>query len=148
MRAILVDPSLFTEPYDAALTAGLAQADVETIWAVRPTRPADRETLPRERSLPLFYGWIERQSWLSPRLRAWAKGASHVVGLGRLIWLAVRVRPDVVHFQWVVLPPLDSVAMAILRTFCPLVLTVHPALGLRAAAPPRRSHHRAHSLGA
>jgi glycosyltransferase involved in cell wall biosynthesis len=30
-----------------------------------------------------------------------------------------------VHFQWIVVPPLDVLAMALIRRWCPLVLTVH-----------------------
>ncbi len=125
LRVLLVDPSLFTAPYDAALTEGLLEVGVEPLWAVRPTREADRQELPEARSLPLFYGWIERQAWLPPRLRSAAKGLAHVVGLGRLVSRAVAERPDAVHFQWVVVPPLDSLAMALLRLYRPLVLTVH-----------------------
>lgn len=125
MRVLLVDPSLFTAPYDAALTSGLLEAGVEPNWAVRPTRPSDRQELPVERSEALFYGWIERQTWVPARARALTKGLSHIVGLGRLLARVVTSRPDVVHFQWVVVPPLDSLAMALLRPWCPLVVTVH-----------------------
>lgn len=125
LNVLLVDPSLFTAPYDAALTEGLKSAGVRPTWAVRPTRAADRQELPAELSEPLFYGWIERQTRLSPKLRTLAKGMSHAWGLGKLVQRVIQKKPDVVHFQWVVVPPLDSMAMLLLATFCPLVLTVH-----------------------
>jgi glycosyltransferase involved in cell wall biosynthesis len=125
LRVLLVDPSLFTAPYDAALNEGLKSAGVRPTWAVRPTRAADRQELPADVSEPLFYGWIERQTRLSPKLRTLAKGVSHAWGLAKLVQRVVQKKPDVVHFQWVVVPPLDSLAMLLLATFSPLVLTVH-----------------------
>lgn len=125
LQVLLVDPSLFTAPYDAALTEGLKSAGVRPTWAVRPTRAADRQELPADVSEPLFYGWIERQARLGPKLRTLAKGVSHAWGLGKLVQRVIQKKPDVVHFQWVVVPPLDSLAMLLLATFCPLVLTVH-----------------------
>jgi uncharacterized MnhB-related membrane protein len=35
LSALLVDPSLFTAPYDAALTEGLVGAGVEPTWSTR-----------------------------------------------------------------------------------------------------------------
>jgi glycosyltransferase involved in cell wall biosynthesis len=125
LHVLLVDPSLFTAPYDAALTEGLKSAGVRPTWAGRPTRAADRQELPAELSEPLFYGWIERQTRLHPRLRTLAKGVSHAWGLGKLVQRVIQKKPDVVHFQWIVVPPLDSLAMLLLAAFCPLVLTVH-----------------------
>jgi glycosyltransferase involved in cell wall biosynthesis len=125
LRALLVDPSLFTAPYDAALTRGLQAAGVAPTWAVRPARAAERTELPPACSEALFYGWLERQTGLPLKLRAVAKGCAHAWGLVRLVKRALELRPDVVHFQWVVVPPLDSAAMLLLRLFCPLVVTVH-----------------------
>ena len=125
LRVLLVDPSLFTAPYDAALTEGLKTAGVRPTWIVRPTRADDREELPADVSEPLFYGWIERRAWLSPKIRTLAKGVSHAWGLGKLVQRVVQKKPDIVHFQWVVVPPLDSAAIWLLAAFCPLVLTVH-----------------------
>jgi len=122
---LLVDPSLFTAPYDAALTQGLVDAGVEPTWAVRPVRPGDREELPQRYVEPFFYRWVERAGWLPKSMRSAAKGGAHAWGLLRLIWRSVQLRPDVIHFQWVVVPPLDSLAIWFLRQIAPVVLTVH-----------------------
>lgn len=125
LRVLLVDPSLFTAPYDAALTQGLLQAGAQPLWAVRPTRHGDRSELPPEHSEPIFYRWLERQAWLRGKPRTVAKGLAHGLGLARLLRRVAELRPDVIHFQWVVLPPLDSLAMRLLARHYPLVLTVH-----------------------
>jgi glycosyltransferase involved in cell wall biosynthesis len=125
LRVLLVDPSLFTAPYDAALTRGLLEAGADPSWVVRPTRESDQNELPAERSEPFFYRWVEQQSWLPGKLRVLAKGCAHALGLARLVARVARARPDIVHFQWVVVPPLDSAAMWLVSLLCPLVLTVH-----------------------
>jgi glycosyltransferase involved in cell wall biosynthesis len=124
LRVMLVDPSLFTAPYDAALTRGLLAAGVEPRWAVRPTRDGERAELTAHAEA-VFYPWLERQTWVKGRARQLAKGIAHALGLARLIRRVAALRPDVVHFQWVVLPLLDNLAMRTLARFCPVVLTVH-----------------------
>jgi glycosyltransferase involved in cell wall biosynthesis len=125
LKAMLVDPSLFTAPYDAALTEGLLAAGVEPMWMTRPTRKADRQELPIERTDPHFYRRVDEAEWLPHKLKPVAKGAAHLVGLVQLLWKVRSRRPDVVHFQWIVVPPLDILAMKLIRLWCPVVLTVH-----------------------
>lgn len=125
MKALLVDPSLFTAPYDAALTEGLISAAVEPMWATRPTRDGDRQEIPIERTDPFFYRRIERAHWLPEKLKPVVKGAAHLIGLVGLLRRIRLQRPDVVHFQWIVVPALDVPAMALIRRWCPVVLTVH-----------------------
>ncbi len=125
LRVWLVDPSLFTAPYDAALTGGLLAADVDPTWAVRPVRPGDRQEIALEYVDDFFYRRVERLSGLPPALRALGKGLGHALGLGRLVLRVLKQKPDAVHFQWLVVPPLDSLAILALRVFAPVVLTVH-----------------------
>ncbi|HVT08384.1 MAG TPA: glycosyltransferase [Polyangia bacterium] len=125
LRALMVDPSLFTAPYDAALTEGLLASGTEPVWAVRPTRPGDRAELPPALVDPMFYRRVDQVSGLPPALRAAAKGVAHLWGLVRLVARVLRRRPDVVHFQWLVVPPLDLLAMLAIRRRAVLVLTVH-----------------------
>jgi len=125
MKALLVDPSLFTAPYDAALTEGLIAAGVEPVWATRPTRPGDRQEIPIEHTDPFFYRRIEAASWFPDKLKPVLKGVAHLIGLLGLLRRVRSERPDVVHFQWIVVPALDVPAIALIRRWCPLVLTVH-----------------------
>lgn len=125
MKALLIDPSLFTAPYDSALTEGLISADVEPMWATRPTRRGDRQEIPIERTDPFFYRRVEGARWLPEKFRQVLKGASHLLGLVKLLRRIRSQPPDVVHFQWIVVPVLDVAAMALIRRWRPLVLTVH-----------------------
>ena len=125
LDALLVDPSLFTAPYDAALTEGLVAAGVRPMWATRPTRQGDRQEIAAEFVDPFFYRRVDGASRLFGPLRAIAKGFAHALGLVRLVARVWRRGPDVVHLQWVVLPPLDAVALLLIRSRCPVLLTVH-----------------------
>ena len=64
MRVLLVDPSLFTAPYDAALNDGLIANGVVPTWAVRPTRQGDRQELPPQHVDDFFYRRTERMTFL------------------------------------------------------------------------------------
>jgi glycosyltransferase involved in cell wall biosynthesis len=125
LNVLLVDASLFTAPYDAALTEGLLANGVLPTWAVRPTRPGDRQEIPGEYVDDFFYKRIERLTFLPARVRTAAKGLAHALGLARLVVRVLARRPDVVHFQWLVIPPLDALAIRLIALRCPVVLTVH-----------------------
>jgi glycosyltransferase involved in cell wall biosynthesis len=64
-------------------------------------------------------------SFLPGPLRALAKGMAHAMGLAQLVARVMARRPDVVHFQWLVVPPLDVLAIRIIAWRCPVVFTVH-----------------------
>src|SRR5262245_32977996 len=102
LKSLLVDPSLFTAPYDAALTRGLVDAGVDPTWATRPLRQADRQEIPVERVDAFFYRRVDEALSLPGKLRAIAKGLSHLAGLVGLVARVAARRPDVVHFQWTV----------------------------------------------
>ncbi len=125
LHVLLVDASLFTAPYDAALTEGLLANGVLPTWAVRPTRPGDRQEIPGEYVDDFFYKRIERLTFLPARVRTAAKGLAHALGLAQLVVRVLVRRPDVVHFQWLVVPPLDALAIRLIALRCPVVLTVH-----------------------
>lgn len=125
MNVVLVDPSLYTAPYDAALTRGLLAAGVQPTWMTRPVRPGDRQEIPAEHTDAFFYRRVDRAAWLTGPLRSIVKGCAHLAGIAKLLWRIRRAKPDVVHMQWIVVPLIDIAAMALIRRWSPLVLTVH-----------------------
>ncbi|MDB5817942.1 MAG: hypothetical protein JWQ11_1582, partial [Rhizobacter sp.] len=98
-------------------------AGVLPMWATRPVRAGDREELPAASVDDFFYRGIDAANMT--KLQKAAKGFSHLAGLWRLLMRVRRDRPSAVHFQWTVLPPLDTLAILLLRRYCPVVLTVH-----------------------
>src|SRR5690606_12956871 len=102
-RVLLVDPSLFTAPYDAALSRGLRGAGFEPLWAVRPLRPGDAPEIEQALCLPFFYRGSDKKG----RSEAWRKikkGLDHVLGLRELMRVASALEPRIIHFQWTVIP--------------------------------------------
>jgi succinoglycan biosynthesis protein ExoA len=135
LRALLVDPSLFTGPYDGALSQGLRAAGVRATWAVRPVRPGDRAELADAAVEEIFYRRVDRLRGLPAKLRSALKGLAHVTGLAELVRRVHATRPDVVHFQWLVVPLLDAIAIRLIRKVCPVVVTVHDTVSFNGDRP-------------
>ncbi len=126
MRVALIDPSLFTLPYDAALARGLQQAGCEVTLHGRAPRVVDGGAVGvdlQSHFYPLSETRLVRD--LPKTLRLAIKGVDHAVSMLRL-WQRLRAaRPDIIHFQWLALPVIDARLLARFRTLAPLVLTVH-----------------------
>jgi glycosyltransferase involved in cell wall biosynthesis len=134
MRIALIDPSLFTWPYDHELTSGLTAIgnDVLVFGKVLPAKhPEAREPLLRQH----FYPAMAMPFWdrvPKPAVRA-LKGISHIGSMARLwrtLWLW---RPDVIHFQWCPLPAVDGRFLPLFRRIAPIVLTVHDTMPFNGA---------------
>ena len=126
MRVALIDPSLFTLPYDEALADGLAGAGHEVRLYGRHPGPEDN-ALRGTPLVPAFYRLSDGRAGraLPRRLRLAIKGGDHIASMWRLRRLLARARPDVIHFQWLPLPAIDNRFLPALRRLAPLVLTVH-----------------------
>ena len=72
-----------------------------------------------------FYKGLEASVKGAGLVRKARKGASHLLSLIRLVRHANRSDVDVVHFQWLTFPLLDSVAILWLRQRRPVFVTVH-----------------------
>jgi glycosyltransferase involved in cell wall biosynthesis len=129
MRVQLVDPSAFTPPYDRALAAALARAGVEvelltSHFLYGPVPPAEGYGV-EER----FYRRSARRGLEAPARRA-LKLAEHVPDMLRI--RGALAGADIVHYQWLTLPGLDSLLLPPAR---PRVMTAHYVLSPR---PSRR----------
>ena len=142
MRVALIDPSLFTLPYDRALTAGLIRTGNDVSLYGRKLRPPDGNTKPAY-LVEAFYHVSESTTvrQLPSALRLASKGVDHGWSMWRLLRRLRRDRPDVIHFQWLALAVLDQVFLNALRRIAPIVLTVHdtnPFNGVASASIQRR----------
>jgi glycosyltransferase involved in cell wall biosynthesis len=136
MRVQLVDPSAFTPPYDRALAAALARAGAEvelltSRFLYGPVPPADGYRV-RE----CFYRRSVARGLAAPARRAF-KLAEHLPDMLRL---RGALDADVVHYQWLTLPGLDSRLLPARR---PRLMTAHyilpPSPSRRQAAAARRA---------
>lgn len=135
MRVHVVDPPLFTLPYDQHFCRALAAAGAEVTLIGRHLRAYERVDGEPFRFEPLFYRWSENRvsDWRTSGSRKLLKGIEHVSGLRALVRLAERERPDVLHLQWLVLPFLDRRALMRIGRRTALVLTVHDSIALHGA---------------
>ena len=126
MRVAMVDPSLFTLPYDRALAGALGRAGHEVTLFGRRPGPDDNGAGGIVLA-PDFYRVAD--SPLARRLpspvRLGLKGLDHAASMLLLLRRLGRERPDVIHFQWLPLPLVDRPLLARFRGIAPLVLTVH-----------------------
>ncbi len=135
MKVQLVDPSAFTPPYDRALAAALARAGTEvelltTRFLYGPVPPPDGYRV-RE----CFYRRSAARG-LDASARRPFKLAEHVPDMLRFRRTA---DADVLHYQWLTLPGLDSHLLPPLQ---PRAMTAHyilpPRPGRRQVASARR----------
>lgn len=126
MRVALIDPSLFTLPYDRMLALGLGEAGHDVVLHTRALKPGEGKT-EGLRLAPDFYRatGAEGAAWLPRRLRLALKGCEHVLSMAALLARLRRERPDVIHFQWLPLPVVDKRFLPAFASIAPLVLTVH-----------------------
>ena len=135
MRVQLVDPSAFTPPYDRALAAALARGGAEV--ELLTTRFLYGEVPPAEgyRVRECFYRRTAGRGLQAPA-RLPFKLAEHLPDMLRL---RRELDADVVHYQWLTVPALDSRLLPPRR---PRLLTAHyilpPDPSRRQAAAARR----------
>jgi glycosyltransferase involved in cell wall biosynthesis len=133
VRSLLIDPSLFTAPYDAALSAGLRSNGITPQWAVRPLRRGEEAELLLSETITHFYRQTDGPHRAAGRLAKFAKGIEHAVDMARLQSLARVISPDIVHIQWSTMPLIDIPALGMLRRQRPIVLTVHDTTAFNGA---------------
>ncbi len=125
MNVFLVDPSMFTAPYDFALLEGIAAAGADARLFGRVTR-FPGEFAASARYEPFFYRRTEgRLPAAIRRLKGPLKAAEHIADMRRFAAACRRERPDVVHFQWTPLPLLDAMILDRISETSATVLTVH-----------------------
>ena len=125
LSIVQVDPSLFTPPYDAALSEGLTLSGHHVTWAVRNVRPGEAQELNPVNCQLLFYRGNEGSAKLGGPIAKARKAASHLVSLLRMVrWLRTS-GAHVVHFQWLLFPLVDWLAIRWISLRLPVVVTVH-----------------------
>lgn len=128
MQIAMIDPSLFTWPYDSELALALRRAGHDVVIYGSESRLSGQDSSAAGGLLRNhFYRDFHRRQWFgfSRALALAAKGINHIVSMKRLVSELSRTRPDAIHFQWTPLPVVDRWFLPQLKSIAPLVLTVH-----------------------
>ena len=126
MQISIIDPSLFTLPYDRKLVEGLNHLGHSTTLHGRKLEAHDPDAAGVDIE-PSFYNIAGRPivSRLPSVLRLGVKSVDHVWSMGQLLRMLRKHPPDIIHFQWLPLPMADVTMLSAFRRIAPLVLTVH-----------------------
>lgn len=126
MKIAIIDPSLFTWPYDHALAEGLHRNGHEVTLYTKHLSPSEQskgDAYIRELFYPGFQSSLIKR--LPQKLFLGLKGLSHIVSMMHL-WCVLRSqKPDVIHFQWTPLAIVDQAFIPFFRRIAPTILTVH-----------------------
>jgi glycosyltransferase involved in cell wall biosynthesis len=126
MKIALIDPSLFTWPYDLKLAKGLT--DIGHAASIVGRRFGQKPSIDEERFLDgHFYPGLQSRFFkrLPRSVQLGLKGLSHAESMARLLRRFRRTPPDVIHFQWAPLAIVDSQFIPKFRRVAPTILTVH-----------------------
>jgi glycosyltransferase involved in cell wall biosynthesis len=126
MKIALIDPALYTIPYDQALLNGLQAAGHEvTLFGKVAEAGGEQWEIPGLNAH--FHRYIRsiREKSVPRAVFLAARGLSHLEGMWRLPTALRRLRPDIIHLQWTPLPAVDAMVLPRLRRIAPLVLTIH-----------------------
>jgi glycosyltransferase involved in cell wall biosynthesis len=118
-RVSVVDPSLFTLPYDQALVRALLAVGLDVELVGRPPRPGEAPP-----SVPFRASCYRRFDSAPRRLGAAGallKAGEHLVDALHLAHAAT----GLTHLQWLAFPLADALALRLARRRGPLVVTVH-----------------------
>ncbi|MGH3080758.1 MAG: glycosyltransferase [Gaiellaceae bacterium] len=134
MRIALLDPPGYSSPYDHELASALAARghDVDLLTTPFPFGdPPEPNGYRRSDVFLSLTGKLRRRRPRS-RLRLPLKGAEYLPSVVRLLALVGKLRPDIVHVQWLTLLRQDLRWVARLQSDRPVVFTAHnvmPHLG-------------------
>ncbi len=132
MRIAVIDPWDFTPPYNRELCAGLASIGHDVTLIGQESDTGEEPATGSFATLGLFR---PPSAQLPHLFRLMAKGLRHIQGLYRLHRTLRRLKPDVIHFQWLPLPIIDALFVPIVRRLAPVVLTVHDSNPYNGAGP-------------
>jgi len=127
MKVAVIDPSCFSMPYDHCLCEGLVQQGCEVLFVGSPYLYTNWNHPVSYQRWDHFYRWTYwlYSGKLSGMFRKQVKGIEHIIDMERLVRRLQQWGPDVIHFQWLVLPLVDRWFLPPLRKQARLILTVH-----------------------
>ncbi|MDH3661872.1 MAG: glycosyltransferase family 4 protein [Alphaproteobacteria bacterium] len=135
MKIVVIDPWCFTPPYNRELCDGLASIGHEVTLIGQDRGDSDGRQNGSAAGFVTLGLFTSPANGLPRILTLLAKGIRHVQGYLRSLCALRRLRPDVIHVQWLPLPLVDAFFVLLLRRIAPVVLTVHDSNPYNGAGP-------------
>lgn len=126
MKIAIIDPALFTWPYDNALANGLVEnghtVEIVTKYLAKGEQ-GENDPLVHQ----MFYPGLQKSffKWLPHKFFLVIKGLLHILSMFQLVQYLKKVKPDVIHFQWTPLAVVDRYFIPSIKRIAPTILTVH-----------------------
>ncbi len=125
---VMVDPSCFSLPYDYSLCHALG-GDGHRVLLARSEFRASQWKRPAS-GFEVWNHFYNQSHQAKPgrvhrAVGKLGKAAEHLTDMKKFVVRLRKLRPEVIHFQWLPAPLLDSLYLKELSKIAPLVLTVH-----------------------
>ena len=132
---VVVDPSCFTLPYDYCLCDALVRRGCKVVLAQSEFTYAKWDLPGSFGVWEHFYQYTGRKAGGTSRRKMWklAKGVEHAFSMRGFVAEIRRRKPDIVHFQWLLVPLLDQLFLSRLGRNSHLVLTLHNTAAIMVA---------------
>lgn len=126
MKIAIIDPALFTWPYDNALANGLRE-NGHTVEIVTKHLAAGEQGKDDPLLHELFYPGLQtaQAKRLPHEVFLALKGLLHIFSMFQLLSYLKKSKPDVIHFQWTPLAIIDRHFIPAIKRIAPTILTVH-----------------------
>ena len=128
MTSVMVDASCFTLPYDYSLCDALGEQGCRVILERSEFRAFDwvrpASSFQVSNNFYRFSQQIQVKGRLKASLKA-VKAAEHLFNMREFVGRMRKLKPDVIHFQWLPVPIFDRLYLEELSRIAPLVFTVH-----------------------
>ena len=127
MKIVVVDSTRSARVYDHFFCKGLADVGCEVALYGRPKRKAEEISTNIYSDRKFFFrkGESLRQKGFPKWIYRAFKGVEYMFNTISFIKEMKRMRPDVIHFQWMLIPLINKWAINCLRRFTKVVCTVH-----------------------
>ena len=98
MKVALVDPSLFTAPYDQELAKGLLTTGCKVVFYSRPRHDYECWQAEQVEYRSVYYRFSSSLRAVPKTVSLPVKGVEHVLNTWRLADTLHRQKPDLIHF--------------------------------------------------
>jgi glycosyltransferase involved in cell wall biosynthesis len=135
MKVAIIDPSCFTMPYDHALCEALVEQGCSVTFIGSRYLYGTWNCRAKYARMNLFYNLTNLlyANKTTGFLRKEFKGIEHVSNMCNLVKYLKKMKPTIIHFQWIPFPLADNPFLQSLQNIAPTVLTIHDVYPYHAA---------------